>query len=76
MLYICNVDEKSILKGNKFSDAVKEKAATENNDIVIVSAAIESQIAEFESLEEKLELLKDLGLTKTTLKKVIYYYHK
>ena len=71
MLYICNVDEKSILKGNKFSEAVKEKAASENNDIVIVSAAIESQIAEFESEKEKLELLTDLGLTETTLKKVI-----
>ena len=39
--------------------------------MVIVSAAIESQIAEFENIEDKLELLKDLGLTETTLKKVI-----
>ena len=38
---------------------------------VIVSAAIESQIAEFSSEEDKLELLKDLGLKETTLKKVI-----
>ena len=71
MLYICNVDENSILNGNKFSELVKEKANSENNDIVIVSAAIESQIAEFESKEDKLELLKDLGLAETTLKKVI-----
>ena len=71
MLYICNVDEKSILKGNNFSNLVKEKATSENNNSVIVSAAIESQIAEFESEEEKLELLKDLGLIETTLKKVI-----
>ena len=71
MLYICNVDENSILKGNKFSELVKEKAISENNDVVIVSAAIESQIAEFDNYEEKLELLKDLGLTETTLKKVI-----
>lgn len=71
MLYICNVDENSILNGNKFSKLVKDKATSENNNVVIVSAAIESQIAEFESEEEKLELLKDLGLSKTTLKKVI-----
>ena len=71
MLYICNVDEDSILKGNKFSELVKKKATSENNNIVIVSAAIESQIAEFESKKEKLELLKDLGLKETTLKKVI-----
>ena len=71
MLYICNVDENSILKGNKFSEMVKDKALTENNNIVIVSAAIESQIAEFDSEDEKLELLKDLGLKETTLKKLI-----
>ena len=71
MLYICNVDEKSILKGNNFSEKVKERALEEKNNIVIVSAAIESQIAEFENEEDKLELLKDLGLTETTLKKVI-----
>ena len=71
MLYICNVDEDSILKGNKFSELVKEKANSENNDTVIVSAAIESQIAEFDNEKEKFELLKDLGLTETTLKKVI-----
>ena len=71
MLYICNVDEKSVLKGNKFFQIVKEKARLESNDVVIVSAAIESQIAEFDTIEEKIELLKDLGLTETTLKKVI-----
>jgi len=71
MLYICNVDEDSILKGNKFSELVKQKANSESNDTVIVSAAIESQIAEFDNEKEKFELLKDLGLTETTLKKVI-----
>ena len=71
MLYICNVDEDSILEGNNFSNLVKEKAIAEGNSSVIVSAAIESQIAEFSNKDEKLELLKDLGLTETTLKKVI-----
>lgn len=71
ILYICNVDEKSILKGNSFSKLVTERATKENNNVVIVSAAIESQIAEFENVNDKFELLKDLGLTETTLKKVI-----
>ena len=71
ILYICNVDEKSILKGNNFSKLVTERAKKECNDVVIVSAAIESQIAEFENISDKLELLKDLGLEETTLKKVI-----
>ena len=71
MLYICNVDENSIVNGNHFTKLVYKKAKEEENDIVIVSAAIESQIAEFENEKDKLELLKDLGLSDTTLKKVI-----
>ena len=71
MLYICNVDEKSITNGNKYSEIVKQKAIKESNKVVIVSAAIESQIAEFKDEKEKLELLKDIGLTETTLGKVI-----
>ena len=71
MLYVCNVDENSIVNGNSFSEKVNFKAKNDNDETVIVSAAIESQIAEFSSEEDKLELLKDLGLKETTLKKVI-----
>ena len=71
ILFICNVDEKSIINGNKYSEIVKEKAKKGSNQVVIVSAAIESQIAEFKDKKEKIELLKDIGLTETTLTKVI-----
>ena len=74
MLYICNVDEISMLKGNKFSNVVKEKATSENNNIVIVSAAIESQIAEFENEEEKLRRKKFLwNIIKTPIFKALNY---
>jgi len=71
MLYICNVDEKSVVNGNHFSNQVKEKAREELNKTVIVSAAIESQIAEFHNENDQIKLLKDIGLTETTLNKVI-----
>ena len=71
MLYICNVDEKSAVEGNNFSNSVKERANKESDSVVLVSAAIESQIAEFEDETDKLEMLKELGLEETTLKKVI-----
>ncbi|MFL2509548.1 MAG: redox-regulated ATPase YchF [Alphaproteobacteria bacterium] len=70
MLYICNVDEKSIVKGNILSQKVIDYAKTEQNNSVIVSASIESQIAELK-IEEKYEFLKELGLEETTLVKVI-----
>ena len=72
MLYICNVDEKSLAKGNVFSNSIKEKADKELKDIVVVSAAIESQLAELKDEIDKIEMLKELELKETTLKKVIY----
>ena len=71
LLYICNVDESSIITGNKFSKEVEQIAVEEENGTVNVSAVIESQISEFENKEEKLLMLKDLGLQQTTLNKVI-----
>ena len=71
ILYICNVDEKSIKKGNEFSSTVEKFAKENNNDIVIVSASIEAQIAELENNDEKQELIKAMGLKEATLNKVI-----
>ena len=72
MLYICNVDEKSVVKGNSFSDSVKERVDRDLGEIVLVSAAIESQITELENETDKFEMLKELELKETTLKKVIH----
>ena len=72
MLYVCNVDESSIKTGNTFSKQVNKIAKKENNKSIIISAEIESQIAEFKNEKDKLELLNDLNLNETTLKKVIY----
>ena len=71
MLYVCNIDEKSVLNGNNFSHLVQEKSKNRGNQLVLVSAAIESQIAQFDSEKDKLELLNELQLKETTLKKVI-----
>ena len=54
MLYICNVDENSVQNGNELSKKVDEYAIKNNHNSVIVSASIESQIAELENNEEKL----------------------
>ena len=72
MLYICNVDEKSVVKGNSFSDSVKERVDRDLGEIVLVSAAIESQITELENETDKFEMLMELELKETTLNKVIY----
>ncbi len=71
LMFICNVSEKDIHKGNKYSDAVFKYAKENFNISLIVSAAIEAQLADFSSLEEKKLMLYELGLDNTSLNKVI-----
>ena len=65
------MDEKSIHTGNKFVDQLKEKVKEENADVIILCAAIESQIAEFEEPEEKEMFLSEYGLEESGLNKLI-----
>lgn len=71
VLYVCNVDENSASTGNEFSQAVFAKAKAENASAVIISAAIEAEVAQLESDEEKQEFLSSLGLEESGLSKII-----
>lgn len=71
VLYVCNVDENSAATGNEHSQKVFEKAAAEKAEAVIISAAIESEVAQLESEAEKQEFLASLGLEEAGLSKVI-----
>jgi ribosome-binding ATPase len=71
VLYVANVDEGSILTGNKFVNALKEKVKEENAEVIILCAAIESQIAEFEDAEEKALFLSEYGLEESGLNRLI-----
>lgn len=71
VLYVCNVDEASAAKGNEFSAQVFAKAKQENARAVVISAAIEAEVAQLESEEERAEFLADLGLSETGLAKII-----
>lgn len=71
VLYVANVDEESILKGNKYVDQLKEKVQEENAEVILLCAAIESQIAEFEDFEEKELFLSEYGLEESGLNKLI-----
>src|SRR5438270_11891748 len=69
VLYVCNVDEGDAAEGNALSARVFEKAAAENAKAVVVSAAIEAEIATLAS-EEREVFLADLGLHETGLTRV------
>ena len=64
VLYVCNVEEASVKTGNSHVAAVKEAVAEENAEVIILGAAIESDIAELETYEERSMFLDELGLEK------------
>ena len=70
ILYVCNVDEADAASGNAHSARVMEKAAAEGAGAVIISAAIEAEIATMPP-GDRAEFLKDLGLTETGLARII-----
>jgi GTP-binding protein YchF len=71
VLYVANVDEGSILTGNKFVEKLKEKVKEENAEVILLCAAIESQIAEFEDADEKALFLSEYGLVESGLNRLI-----
>ena len=70
VLYVCNVDEAHAANGNELSARVFEKAAAEGAEAVVVSAAIEAEIATMPA-EDRGEFLSELGLEETGLARVI-----
>src|SRR5690606_33882055 len=71
VLYVANVDEGSILTGNKFVDQLKAKVAEENAEVILLCAALESQIAEFEDEEEIAMFLSEYGLEESGMNRLI-----
>ena len=70
VLYVCNVDEGEAGSGNAHSARVFEKAAAEGAKAVVISAAIEAEIATMPP-EDRAEFLRDLGLEETGLSQII-----
>ena len=71
VLYVCNVDEGEAADGNALSAKVFEKAAAEGAQAVVISAAIEAEIATLPA-EERDVFLSDLGLHETGLNRMIH----
>lgn len=71
VLYVCNVDEASAVKGNRYVEAVRQAVKNENAEILIVAAKIESEIAELDVYEEREMFLKEIGLEESGVSRLI-----
>ncbi len=71
VLYVCNVEEGAAATGNAQSERVAKMAAEKGAGSVVVSAAIEAEVAQLSDRAERAEFLASLGLAETGLAKVI-----
>jgi len=71
VMYVCNVDEASILTGNAHVEAVRAATKDENAEILVIAAQTEADIAELEEYEERKMFLDDLGLKEAGVAKLI-----
>jgi GTP-binding protein YchF len=76
VLYAANVEESSAAIGNAVSAKVEAMAKGQGAASVVISAAIEAEVAQLSAPEERQEFLADLGLEETGLARVIRAGHK
>lgn len=76
VMYVCNVDEKSVIKGNEYVNRVREAVKDENAEVLVISAQIEAEIASLDSYEERQMFLEDLGLSESGVTQLIRAAYK
>ena len=71
VIYVANVDEAAVNTGNRHVEALKALVKEEGAEVVMVCAAIEAQIAELESEEDRKVFLEEYGLKESGLNRLI-----
>ena len=71
VLYVCNVDAASVKDGNEYTKMLAEAIKDENAEMLIIDAATEAELAEFEDYEDKKMFLDELGLDEPVLNRLI-----
>jgi len=71
ILYVLNVSEADAANGNDWTKAAQAMAAEQGAGSVIITASIESEIAQLSTEEEKKEFLETIGLEEPGLNKII-----
>jgi len=74
-IYLANIKEDEINKENSFVKALKDYAKKENTQVIEISAQVESELAELND-EDKIEMLKEFGIQKSGLDKLIETTYK
>jgi ribosome-binding ATPase len=72
IIYVCNVEDTATLSGNNHTARFLEAVKGEDAEVLYVSAAIEADISELDTYEERMEFLSEMGLTEPGVNRVIH----
>ncbi|MCK9159396.1 MAG: redox-regulated ATPase YchF [Bacteroidaceae bacterium] len=76
VMYVCNVDEGSVLKGNHYVDSVRKAIVGEDAQLLVVAAKTEAEIAELETYEDRQMFLQEVGLKESGVNRLIKLAYK
>lgn len=71
VMYVCNVDDASVIEGNGYTQKFQAAVASEEAEIILISAGIESEIINMDDPEERKEYLEAMDLTEPGVNRVI-----
>src|SRR5690606_250772 len=72
VLYVANVDEASMHTGNKYSDMLVAAAKTEGAEVIIMTNAIEAQLAAVDKREDKVMFMEEYKMEEPALDRLIH----
>jgi hypothetical protein len=76
VLYVCNVDEGSAVKGNDYVNKVREAVKDEHAEVIVLAVGTEADINELDDYEERQMFLADAGLEEPGAAKLIRSAYK
>jgi len=76
VIYVCNVDEKSAVTGNRYVELVTESLRGKDAGILVIAGLVEAEIAELENRDDRIAFLQDAGLNEPGVDKMIRAAYK
>jgi ribosome-binding ATPase len=76
VIYVCNIDEKSVKEGNRHTRAVAEALNDGQNEVITIAGELEAQIAELEDPDDRAVFLADAGLSEPGVNRLIQAAYK
>jgi ribosome-binding ATPase len=71
MMFVCNVDDASAVKGNAYVEKVREHLKDRKAEILVIAAKLEAEIADFDSEDDRMIFLADAGLQEPGVNRMI-----